>query len=257
MHFVVSVLVVALLYLGLFHTRINRWVVIVGVLVLGNIGHVVAAGAQSTIGLVAEFVALFAVTVIGLAKRNIDGVFDGLDDKQSDPTSLHADGVAVAARFESLGFTPADDGWQHFPRLGWDGLAMRRDVTNVYIVSGDKGPMFEFVSFLRDGQTVTTVSKATHAVAPDILRQCFPGASLDTLLDEHERAVAWVRRAGRVPEEIALDRLTERMLAGEHESSARARRGVGGAVFRELRKQHLDVGSIIHRPDAVAALDRP
>ncbi len=256
MHFLVSVLVFTIVYVGLLHTRVNRWAVIVVAVAISNVGHL-AVGTQTTIGLVIEFVVLFLITVVGFAKRNIDSTVDGIAHAESDPTTLRADGVAVANHLESLGFEAAVDGWQHFPRLGWDGLAMRRGATNTFIVSGDRGPMFELATFLDDGHTIATVAKSTLAVAPEVLRQCFPSAPLDQLLVEHERSVEWAHGLGRTPEVLALDTLMTRMLETEHRGAPHARRGAGGAVLRELRKQHLDVGSIIGRDDAVEALRRP
>ncbi len=256
MHFLVTVFVIAVAYVGLLHTRVNRWAVIVIAVVISNVGHL-AVGAQTTIGLIAEFSMLFLITVVGFAKRNIDSTVDGISHAESDPTTLRADGVAIAQHLESLGFEAAVEGWQHFPRLGWDGLAMRRGTTNTFIVSGDRGPMFELATFLDDGYTIATVTKSTLAVAPEVLRQCFPSAPLDQLLMEHERSVEWAQGLGRTPEALTLDTLMTRMLETEHQGAPHARRGAGGAVLRELRKKHLDIGSIIRRSDAVEALQRP
>lgn len=256
MHFLVSVLVVSVAYVGLLHTRANRWAVIVIAVVTSNVGHL-AVGTQTTIGLVVEFSVLFLITVVGFAKRNIDSTVDGISHAESDPTTLRADGVELAQHLESLGFDAAVEGWQRFPRLGWDGLAMRRRSTNIFIVSGDRGPMFEFATFLDNGHTIVTVSKSTLAVASEVLRQCFPSAPLEQLLVEHERSVEWAEGLGRTPEVVALDTLMTRMLEEEHRGAPRARRSTGGAVLRELRKQHLDVGSIIGRSDVDEELRAP
>ena len=79
MHFAITLVVVALLYLGLFHTRVNKWAALILPLVFAAIAHALAPGAQSGIGLVVEYLALFLVGSIGLATRTIDSVADDLD----------------------------------------------------------------------------------------------------------------------------------------------------------------------------------
>lgn len=254
MHVAVSIVVVGVMYVGLFHTSVNRWVVIVGTLVAASFAHAFASGTQGTVGLVAEYVILFLVVAVGLAKRNVDAIAEDLEDLSTDPAMVRADGVAVADHLEGAGFERSPEGWLHFERHGWDALALRDGPVNAFVVSGERGPLVEFTTVLDDDHVVMTVSRARHQVVPRILRQTFPDHDVDGLRREHDRALGWSRRMARTPVEVPLGELTERMLTEEREAGSRARKSVAGSLVRELRGQHLDSGTIVDRPDAVRAL---
>lgn len=254
MHYSITIVVVALLYVGLFHTRVNPWPALIAPLALAAVAHVVAPGSQSGVGLVVEYLALFLVGSIGLATRTIDSVADDLDRLESDPAAIRADGASLADHLGRLGFERAPEGWMHFPRLGWDALAMKRGNVNVFMVSGTRGPAIEFTTLLDDDRIVTTVGTARDRVAPHVLRQCFPDLDVDRLLDEHERSVSWVTSTGRRSQEISLDGLMDHLLQDERNAATTVRRRIGGSMLRELRKTHLDVGTIIERPDVIDQL---
>lgn len=251
MHVVVTVAVVGVLYLGLFHTRANRWVVLVGTLVASNVAHLVAPGVVPPLLLIGEYVALFLVLVVGFAKRKIDAVSQDLDDLSVEPAAVRADGVALADHLESVGFERAPEGWLHFERHGWDALALRRDGVNAFMVSGDRGPILEFTSMLDDDGVLATVSHARDRVPRWVLRQCFPDRDADTLLREHGRSLEWLRRNGRSTVEVPLAELTEHVLTEERDAASTIGRGIVGSLVRELRKQHLDLGTIVDRPDVL------
>lgn len=255
MHFAITLVVVALLYLGLFHTRVNKWAALIVPLVVAAVAHAVAPGAQSGIGLVIEYLALFLVGSIGLATRTIDSVADDLDRLEADPAAIRADGAALADHLRRLGFEPTPERWMHFPRLGWDSLAMKRGAVNLFMVSGEKGPAIEFTTRFDDGRTAMTVATARDQVAPHFLRQCFPDEGVDRLLAEHERAVSWLTSRGHRPHEIALNELSDHLLGEERNAATTVRRRIGGSMLREVRKTNLDVGSIVGRSDVVERLD--
>lgn len=251
MHVVVVVAVVALLYLGLFHTTINRWVILFAVVVISNVAHVAAPGVVAPALLVVEYLALFVVLTVGFAKRKIDAVSHDLDELSVEPAAVRADGVALAEHLESVGFERAPEGWLHFERHGWDAIAMRRNDVNAFMVSGDRGPILELTSMLDDEGVLTTVSFARDRVPRWVLRQCFPDSDADTLLREHGRSLGWLRRAGRATTEVPLAELTERVLTEERDAASTIGRGIVGSMMRELRRQHLDVGTIVDRPDVL------
>ena len=253
MHVAVSIVVVGLLYLGLFHTGVNRWVVLVGALVLANVAHVLAPGAFPPLLLVIEYLALFVVLAVGFTKRRLDAVADDLDDLSIDPSAVRADGVALSEHLEAAGFVRAPEGWMHFERHGWDAIAMQREATIAFMISGDRGPLIEFTSALDAGTMLLTVSRARDRLPSTMLRQCFPDADVDTLLREHERTVEWLRRSGHSARSVPLEELTDFILT-EERSVAGARSGVVGSIVRELRRQHLDVGTVIDRPDVLDRL---
>ncbi|MDE0805130.1 MAG: hypothetical protein OSA99_17625, partial [Acidimicrobiales bacterium] len=248
MHVVVAIVVVGLLYLGLFHTTINRWVVVITAVVASNVAHL-AAGVVPPLLLVAEYFAMFLVLAVGFATRTIDDVVHDLEDLHVDPAAVRADGVMLAEHLESEGFTRAPEGWLHFERHGWDAIALRRDATVAFMVSGDRGPLIEFTSTLEDGRVLMTVPRARDRVPKSVLRQCFPDADVDTLLREHATALDWLRRNGCTAATIEMDDLTEHALGAER-AHAGARGGPVGSMIRELRRQHLDVGSVVNRHSA-------
>lgn len=251
MHLAVTVAVVGVLYVGLFHTRANRWAVLVGALVASNVAHLVVPGVVPPLLLVGEYLALFIVLVVGFAKRKIDAVAQDLGDLRVEPTAVRADGVALADHLESAGFERAPEGWLHFEQHGWDALALRRDSVNAFMVSGDRGPILEFTSVLDDDGVLTTASVARDRVPRWVLRQCFPEGDTDTLLREHGRSLEWLRRNGRDAVEVPLADLTEHVLTEERDAASTISRGIVGSLVRDLRKQHLDVGSIIDRPEVL------
>ena len=96
MHYSITIVVVALLYVGLFHTRVNPWVALIAPLALAAVAHAVAPGSQSGVGLVVEYLALFLVGSIGLATRTIDSVADDLDRSPVFETDPGVTGVDAA-----------------------------------------------------------------------------------------------------------------------------------------------------------------
>lgn len=253
MEIAASIGVVGLLYVGLFHTRINQWVVLIGAVVVSNVLHVVMGTAEGPLGWV-SFAVLFVVAVVGLAARRMDSVIAELDDPVGDPAMVRADGVALVEHLERGGFERAPEGWLHFDRLGWDAIVMQNGTVNSFTISGDKGPLTELSTVLDDGHVVTTISSARDRVLPHVLRQCFPDQDIEVLLREHRLAVEWAETMGRRPQAIPMDELTDRILSEEREGGVHVRRSVAGSMVREVRRQHLDVGTIIDRPDVVARL---
>ncbi len=254
MQLLIGVVAAVAIWQLLTRTRINTWAILIGVVAFHGVVTVVVGGPASSLEILVALGAMFVSFTVASAIRTVESVGTDLDDLRTDPAMLRADGVRLAEHLTSLGFEATPEGWLHLDGRGWDSLTLRRGVVNVLMVSGDHGPQMELTTFFDDGRVLTTVQSARDHVADHVLRQCFVDADVEVRVTEHERSIDWVTGTSRSALEIPLADLTDHMLSAERDHIGQLRSGIVGSMMRELRQQHLDLGSVINRADVVDSL---
>lgn len=257
-------LVVAACSLGLHvllvRTSVNRWLAFGLMIPVFAIAGALA-GAPSLPEQGVALLVIFVAFVTGLALRTMRQIVSALDELSEGPAYLRTDAVELLAELHGLGFMSAPEGWHHVESQGWDLLAVVREHIAGLIVSGDAGPTLELDTFLDNGRVLVSCTSGRDRVRPHVVRQVFPDATVVELLAEHQVAVHLAQANGVEAATVAPSEVDEVILQEEraHGRSVlqRGALGIFGSVWRESRRAHLDLGSVVDRPDAAAELVAP
>jgi hypothetical protein len=210
--------------------------------------------------------------VANYASRPLEKIVSGRRLRRRGMDAYHATHVPLPPELE-----PGD---ASFEALGFEQLATIRNADNstfairlrprdgvvaetvLYVYPKLKDTIvLELTSSLagRQGTLATSTSGLGSFFWPGELRQVFPGASAEHLLEYHEEALVSLAEGGILPDHLTADEilpLRADMLNRSLTAVARAPVGaVRAATFRALRGQHAHVGKLMDQEEVGARLD--
>jgi hypothetical protein len=125
----------------------------------------------------------------------------------------------------------------------------------------DETPVLEITTTLgrRTGSFATSTFGLNHRLWPGELRQVFPGASVDHLLENHRRGLDFLRERGIEADPIRAEELfdvREQMLAKGRRAAARApSRVLRSEILRARHGRHASVGLLALQDDVDLQID--